>query len=142
MGHLRDFARGTFACVPSGTQGAEGREAGLPLRVVDQASLNFGQRKAGEKFDWPIRIKNHGDKPVAVARFATSCGCLSISPTSIVVDANSEVAISPTIIFGTPKVAGEYTTVLVEGFDEVGGLVLSWHVYGRVEPAASRRGGL
>jgi len=109
---------------------ADGREAGLPLRVVDQASLNFGQRKSGEKFEWPVRIKNHGEKPITVARFSTSCGCLSISPSSIVVEANSEVAISPNIVVGMPKVAGEYTTVLVQGFDELGGLVLSVHVYG------------
>jgi len=117
---------------------ADGREAGLPLRVVDQASLNFGQRKSGEKFEWPVRIKNHGEKPITVARFSTSCGCLSISPSSIVVRANSDVSISPTIILGTPGRSGEYTTVRVEGFDELGGLVLTLHVYGRVHATVQR----
>ncbi len=121
---------------------ADAREAGLPLRVVDQASLNFGQRKAGEKFDWPIRIRNDGERPITIARFATSCGCLSISPSSIVVGANSEVAITPTIVLGIPKIAGEKTTVLVEGFDEQGGLVMSLHVYGGVESSVTKGGGL
>jgi len=52
--------------------------------------------------------------------------------------ANSEVAISPTIVLGMPKVAGEYTTVLVEGFNEHGGLVLSLHVYGRAQANIQR----
>jgi len=63
---------------------------------------------------------------------------LSISPSSIVIVANSEVAISPTIVLGMPKVAGEYTTVLVEGFNEHGGLVLSLHVYGRAQANIQR----
>jgi len=103
---------------------------GLPLRVVDQASLNFGSRKAGEKFDWPIRIRNNSDKPITITRFATSCECSQIQPAALPLSPGETSTLLLSIRPGTPTGKSGRTEIEVTGFKEEGQVAFQTNVYG------------
>jgi hypothetical protein len=112
---------------------------GYPLVVADPSKLNFGERKAGERFEWKLTIRNRTDKPLALARFQTSCDCTSVSPPSISVAPSSSVEITATIV---ARKLSPGRMVQVDGLDELGMRIFSTYVHGKVlENQAEQREG-
>lgn len=56
------------------------REAGSESIVISTTEQNFGEVWESKTFPWHISVTNSSQSELHIARFETSCGCVSISP--------------------------------------------------------------
>lgn len=55
--------------------------------TVDQARLDFGQAWEDKTFRWDLPLRNPTAEDIHIVEFATSCGCLTVDPPSLVIPA-------------------------------------------------------
>jgi hypothetical protein len=61
--------------------------------VVDPEELDFGEVWVQRDFRWTLPIRNTTSTDLGIRSFATSCGCTSVEPKSIIVPARGEAPI-------------------------------------------------
>ena len=107
----------------------EARAQGYPLVVTDPTKLDFGDRKAGEKFVWTVTVHNRTEQTVSVDKLRASCDCLSASTNTLSLPPKSVADIMMTIALSKGPAR---KVIAVEAFDESGAVVLSTSIYGKV----------
>jgi hypothetical protein len=83
-------------------------QSGGSATLTVPAFVNLGMIRVGDTAGAELRIANHSAKPVRIARFESSCPCVSIRPTTIDVPASGEAV--ATVVFDTsdePEFRGE-----------------------------------
>jgi len=75
----------------------------LPAVVADENFLSFGETWDDPAFSWIVPIRNTTNEDVEIARFATSCSCGKIEPSSLTVPARGTAELHLTLDLRSPQ---------------------------------------
>jgi hypothetical protein len=119
---------------------------GLPavnhgLAIADQY-LGFGETWETKTFPWALRIENHNPNTVEIVRFVTSCDCVLVEPSALVIPSGEDAEVKMTLdlqrkILGGNEGVRDFSVHVVPIVDSGSPLGRGWVVKGRVRFAVS-----
>jgi hypothetical protein len=104
---------------------AEIAMAGSKL-VCDDPLYNFGERQAGESVEHTFAVRNVGDAPAAMDKFAPQCGCAAISAQHDTLAPGGETSVTVKISLENSPGPVRKSVALISDDDKQGALMLTF----------------